>query len=39
MAVRRRYSAFMAIPYGPFLLLGACLVYYGGRTALEALLG
>jgi leader peptidase (prepilin peptidase)/N-methyltransferase len=39
MAVRRRYSAFTAIPYGPFLLLGACLVYYGGRTALEALVG
>src|SRR3990172_1135408 len=36
---RRRSSAFTAIPYGPFLLLGACLVYYGGRTALEALLG
>src|SRR3972149_3035578 len=37
--LRRRYSAFTAIPYGPFLLLGACLVYYGGRTALEALIG
>jgi prepilin signal peptidase PulO-like enzyme (type II secretory pathway) len=39
MALRGRYSAFTAIPYGPFLLLGACLVYYGGRTALEALVG
>ncbi|HMK08967.1 MAG TPA: prepilin peptidase [Anaerolineales bacterium] len=38
MSLRRRYSAFTAIPYGPFLLLGACLVYYGGRTALEALM-
>lgn len=37
--LRRRYSAFTAIPYGPFLLLGACLVYYGGRTALETLIG
>src|SRR3972149_851506 len=37
--LRRRYSAFTAIPYGPFLLFGACLVYYGGRTALEALIG
>jgi prepilin signal peptidase PulO-like enzyme (type II secretory pathway) len=37
MIVRGRYSIFTAIPYGPFLLLGASLVYYGGRTALEAL--
>jgi len=37
MWIRRRYHAFMAIPYGPFLLLGASLVYFGGRTALEAL--
>jgi leader peptidase (prepilin peptidase)/N-methyltransferase len=39
MAARGRYSAFTAIPYGPFLLLGACLVYYGGRTALQAIVG
>lgn len=39
MFLRGRYAVFTAIPYGPFLLLGACLVYYGGRTALEALLG
>jgi prepilin signal peptidase PulO-like enzyme (type II secretory pathway) len=39
MALFRRYAAFTAIPYGPFLLLGACLVYYGGRTAFEALAG
>jgi leader peptidase (prepilin peptidase)/N-methyltransferase len=37
--LRRRFAAFTAIPYGPFLLLGACLVYYGGRTALERLIG
>jgi leader peptidase (prepilin peptidase)/N-methyltransferase len=39
MSLRRRYSFFTAIPYGPFLMLGACLVYYGGRTALETLMG
>lgn len=38
MFLRRRYAVFTAIPYGPFLLLGACLVYYGGRTALEVLI-
>jgi len=26
---RRRYTPFMPIPYGPFLILGAMLVYYG----------
>ncbi len=39
MLARRRYTAFSAIPYGPFMILGACLVYFGGRTALERLLG
>jgi leader peptidase (prepilin peptidase)/N-methyltransferase len=39
MSLRRRYSSFTPIPYGPFLLAGACLVYYGGRTALERLIG
>ncbi|MEW6566961.1 MAG: A24 family peptidase [Chloroflexota bacterium] len=39
MLARRRYSAFAAIPYGPFMILGAFLVYFGGRTALERLLG
>lgn len=39
MLFRRRYSAFTAIPYGPFMILGACLVYFGGRTVLEGLLG
>ncbi len=38
MLARRRYTAFAAIPYGPFMILGACLVYFGGRTALERLL-
>ena len=39
MVLRRKYSSFTPIPYGPFLLAGACLVYYGGRTALETLIG
>jgi leader peptidase (prepilin peptidase)/N-methyltransferase len=39
MILRRSYSSFTPIPYGPFLLAGACLVYYGGRTALESLIG
>ena len=34
---RRRYAAFLAIPYGPFLLLGAAIVLYGGREAFRAL--
>lgn len=39
MILRRHYTPYTAIPYGPFLLLGACMVYYGGRTALEQILG
>ena len=39
MLVRGKYSAYAPIPYGPFLLIGAALVYYGGRTALEGLIG
>jgi prepilin signal peptidase PulO-like enzyme (type II secretory pathway) len=31
MKLLGRYDAFEAIPYGPFLIIGACLVYYGGR--------
>jgi leader peptidase (prepilin peptidase) / N-methyltransferase len=34
---RRRYAAFLAIPYGPFLLFGAAMVLYGGREAFRAL--
>jgi len=30
--LRRRYSPYMPFPYGPFLILGALLVYLGGRT-------
>lgn len=39
MLATRRYSALAAIPYGPFLILGASIVYFGGRPALETLLG
>ncbi len=39
MLARRRYTAFLPIPYGPFLVLGALSVYFGGRTAFERLLG
>lgn len=34
MLVRRRYQAFIPIPYSPFLILGALLVYLGGRSVL-----
>ncbi|MCJ7513717.1 MAG: A24 family peptidase [Anaerolineales bacterium] len=39
MLMRRRYTAFLPIPYGPFLVLGAAAVYLGGRTAFERLIG
>ncbi len=39
MLGRRRYTAFLPIPYGPFMVLGALLVYFGGRTAFERLVG
>lgn len=35
----RRYRAFVAIPYGPFLILGGSLVYYGGRDLFVGLVG
>lgn len=34
MAIRRRYTPFMPIPYGPFLILGASLIYYFGAAAI-----
>jgi leader peptidase (prepilin peptidase)/N-methyltransferase len=34
---RGKYAAFLAIPYGPFLLLGAAFVLYGGGEALRKL--
>ena len=36
--LRRRYSAFTPIPYGPFLILGASLVYFGGRALFQSIL-
>lgn len=39
MLLRRKYSAFMPIPYGPFLIVGAMWVYFQGWTSLGRLLG
>ncbi|MGD8848908.1 MAG: A24 family peptidase [Anaerolineales bacterium] len=39
MAVRKRYVAFTPIPYGPFLILGALLVYFLGDPYSSTLLG
>lgn len=38
MLARRRYTAFTAIPYGPFLILGTALVYYGGKGLFQSIL-
>ena len=38
MIARGRYVAFMPIPYSPFLILGALVVYIGGSSALSTLL-
>lgn len=35
MFALRRYRAFLAIPYGPFLVLGAWIIYFGGRNAID----
>jgi len=37
MMARRRYVAFTPIPYGPFLALGALLVYFGAASSLLSL--
>jgi leader peptidase (prepilin peptidase)/N-methyltransferase len=37
--LRRRYSPFMAMPYGPFLILGAAFIYYGGADLLRSAAG
>jgi leader peptidase (prepilin peptidase)/N-methyltransferase len=39
LSLRRRYSSFVPIPYGPFLILGALWVYFQGWTVLERLVG
>jgi leader peptidase (prepilin peptidase)/N-methyltransferase len=38
MLARRRYAAFTPIPYGPFLILGASLTYYGGQGLFKSIL-
>ncbi|MGA9533623.1 MAG: prepilin peptidase [Anaerolineales bacterium] len=38
MLVRRRYQPYLPFPYGPFLILGASLVYYGGSDLFQGLL-
>lgn len=37
MYVLGRYRAFVPIPYGPFLILGASIVYFGGGAFVESL--
>jgi prepilin signal peptidase PulO-like enzyme (type II secretory pathway) len=37
MIIRRKYQAFIPLPYGPFLILGASIVYFGGQPLIEAL--
>jgi leader peptidase (prepilin peptidase)/N-methyltransferase len=39
LSLRKRYSSFIPIPYGPFLILGAMWVYFQGWTSLERLVG
>ncbi|MFQ5943583.1 MAG: prepilin peptidase [Anaerolineales bacterium] len=36
MVLRRRYEAFVPIPYSPFLIFGGMIVYIAGRTGLAA---
>lgn len=38
MMVRSEYLPFLPIPYGPFLITGAMLVYYGGSQLFSSLL-
>jgi len=37
--LRRRYTLFTAIPYGPFLVLGALTVYLYGKEIAAAYAG
>jgi prepilin signal peptidase PulO-like enzyme (type II secretory pathway) len=37
MLLRRQYKAFVPIPYGPFLILGAAIVYFGGRPLVDTI--
>ena len=36
--LKKRYTAFIPIPYGPFLVIGCLYVYFAGWSALERLL-
>lgn len=38
MALRRKYNPFMPIPYGPFMILGCLVTYFGGRDLFTALI-
>jgi prepilin signal peptidase PulO-like enzyme (type II secretory pathway) len=38
MMLRRNYNPFMPIPYGPFMILGCMITYFGGRDFFAALI-
>lgn len=38
MILRRNYNPFMPIPYGPFMVLGCMITYFGGRGLFTTLL-
>ncbi len=38
MYVLGRYQSFIPIPYGPFLILGASMVYFGGASLIESMI-
>lgn len=38
MTLRRNYNPFMPIPYGPFMVLGCLVTYFGGRELFSLLL-
>jgi prepilin signal peptidase PulO-like enzyme (type II secretory pathway) len=37
--LKRQYTPYQAIPYGPFLILGAAFIYYGGADLLRIAYG
>ncbi len=38
MILRKNYNPFMPIPYGPFLILGCLITYFGGKGLFAALI-
>jgi prepilin signal peptidase PulO-like enzyme (type II secretory pathway) len=38
MMLRKKYNPFMPIPYGPFLVLGCLITYFGGKGLFTALI-